>query len=209
MVSICWTLCGFWCCCCLVVLIFFLINKISCAPAGTWRLYNVALTSMQRHDVIHYITSKQRRDIVLTLMLRCISAMWLLCVSVLQDDWTTHTTWTLTRLGHNFDNSFPLLQQVALFICICTVHCHQDSIYLYHGYYNILEYCLSFRAGWAKFIMPKCFQRTLPSGASAGYIVQSTLVISNSKGLWNTSRYPYLDISDLENWGKNNLINHI
>ena len=27
--------------------------------------------------------------------------------------------------------------------------------------------------------------------------------------LWNTSRYPYLDISDLQNWGKNNLNNHI
>ena len=27
--------------------------------------------------------------------------------------------------------------------------------------------------------------------------------------LWNTSRYPYLDISDLQNWGKNNSINHI
>ena len=27
--------------------------------------------------------------------------------------------------------------------------------------------------------------------------------------LWNTSRYPYLDISDLQNWGNNNSINHI
>ena len=27
--------------------------------------------------------------------------------------------------------------------------------------------------------------------------------------LWNTSRYPYLDISDLQNWGKNNSNNHI
>ena len=28
--------------------------------------------------------------------------------------------------------------------------------------------------------------------------------------LWNSSRYPYLDISDLQNWGKkNNSINHI
>ena len=27
--------------------------------------------------------------------------------------------------------------------------------------------------------------------------------------LWNTMRYPYLDISDLQNWGKNNSINHI
>ena len=26
---------------------------------------------------------------------------------------------------------------------------------------------------------------------------------------WNTSRYPYFDISDLQNWGKTNLINHI
>ena len=32
--------------------------------------------------------------------------------------------------------------------------------------------------------------------------IQSTLVISNSKGLWNTSRYPYFDISDLGNRGK-------
>ena len=31
---------------------------------------------------------------------------------------------------------------------------------------------------------------------------QSTLVISNPKGLWNISRYPYLDISELQNWGK-------
>ena len=27
--------------------------------------------------------------------------------------------------------------------------------------------------------------------------------------LWNALRYPYLDISDLQNLGKNNLINHI
>ena len=27
--------------------------------------------------------------------------------------------------------------------------------------------------------------------------------------LWNTSRYPYLDISDLQNLGKNKLNNHI
>ena len=27
--------------------------------------------------------------------------------------------------------------------------------------------------------------------------------------LWNTSRYPYLDISNLQNWGKNNSNNHI
>ena len=27
--------------------------------------------------------------------------------------------------------------------------------------------------------------------------------------LWNTLRYPYLDISDLQNWGKNNSNNHI
>ena len=27
--------------------------------------------------------------------------------------------------------------------------------------------------------------------------------------LWNTSRYTYLDISDLQNWGKNNSNNHI
>ena len=27
--------------------------------------------------------------------------------------------------------------------------------------------------------------------------------------LWNTSWYPYFDISDLQNWGKNNLPNHI
>ena len=27
--------------------------------------------------------------------------------------------------------------------------------------------------------------------------------------LWNTSRYPYLDISELQNWGKNNSNNHI
>ena len=27
--------------------------------------------------------------------------------------------------------------------------------------------------------------------------------------VWNTSRYPYFDISDLQNWGKTNSINHI
>ena len=27
--------------------------------------------------------------------------------------------------------------------------------------------------------------------------------------LWNTLRYPYLDTSDLQNWGKNNSIDHI
>ena len=32
--------------------------------------------------------------------------------------------------------------------------------------------------------------------------IQSALVISNSKGLWKTSRYPYFDISDFQNWGK-------
>ena len=38
--------------------------------------------------------------------------------------------------------------------------------------------------------------------------IQSTLVISK-RTLWNTWRYPYLDISDLQNWGKNNSNNHI
>ena len=33
--------------------------------------------------------------------------------------------------------------------------------------------------------------------------IQLTFVISKSKGLWNISWYPYLDISDLQNWGKN------
>ena len=33
--------------------------------------------------------------------------------------------------------------------------------------------------------------------------IQSTLVILEVQGtLWNTSRYPYLDISDLQNWEK-------
>ena len=27
--------------------------------------------------------------------------------------------------------------------------------------------------------------------------------------VWNTARYPYRDISDLQNWRKNNSINHI
>ena len=27
--------------------------------------------------------------------------------------------------------------------------------------------------------------------------------------LWSTSRYPYLDISELQNWGKNSSNNHI
>ena len=27
--------------------------------------------------------------------------------------------------------------------------------------------------------------------------------------LWNTSRYPYFDMSYLQNWGKTNSINHI
>ena len=27
--------------------------------------------------------------------------------------------------------------------------------------------------------------------------------------LWNTSRYPYLDLPDLQNWGKNKPNNHI
>ena len=27
--------------------------------------------------------------------------------------------------------------------------------------------------------------------------------------LWNTSRYPYFDISELQNWGKNKSNNHI
>ena len=30
--------------------------------------------------------------------------------------------------------------------------------------------------------------------------VQSVLVISKSKTLWNTSRYPYRDVSDMTNW---------
>ena len=40
-------------------------------------------------------------------------------------------------------------------------------------------------------------------------IFKSTLVISNSSGLWNTLSYPYFDISDLQNWGKTNSSNHI
>ena len=27
--------------------------------------------------------------------------------------------------------------------------------------------------------------------------------------VWNTSRYPYFNISDSQNWGKTNSINHI
>ena len=38
------------------------------------------------------------------------------------------------------------------------------------------------------------------SGDYRRFYVQSTLVISNSKGLSNTSRYQYLDISDLQNF---------
>ena len=34
------------------------------------------------------------------------------------------------------------------------------------------------------------------------FIIQSTLVIEFQGTLWNTSRYPYLEISDLQNWGK-------
>ena len=29
------------------------------------------------------------------------------------------------------------------------------------------------------------------------------------ENLWNTSRYPYIDISDLQNWGKNKTKKHI
>ena len=35
------------------------------------------------------------------------------------------------------------------------------------------------------------------------------LIISKSKGLWNTSRYPDLDILDLQNWWQNNSNNLI
>ena len=38
--------------------------------------------------------------------------------------------------------------------------------------------------------------------------LQSTLVITKSKGLTEILRYPYLDISDLQNRGKNKSNNH-
>ena len=41
-----------------------------------------------------------------------------------------------------------------------------------------------------------------------GYIVNSRYLEFQGT-LWNTSRYPYLDISDLQNWGNNDSINHI
>ena len=55
---------------------------------------------------------------------------------------------------------------------------------------------------WIPFIIAKPW-------SNAQRNVQSTLFISNSKGLWNTSRYPYFDISDLQNWETNNSHNHI
>ena len=40
--------------------------------------------------------------------------------------------------------------------------------------------------------------------------IQSTLCYLEFQGtLWNTLRYSYLDVSDLQNRGKNNLNNHI
>ena len=40
-------------------------------------------------------------------------------------------------------------------------------------------------------------------------ILHSTRYLEFQGTVWNTSRYPYFDISDLQNWGKPNSINHI
>ena len=66
-------------------------NRSKCIPAGTWRKYNVASTSMQRHDVASTLrrrciygtwrkynvasTSMQRQDVASTLKRRCIYVM--------------------------------------------------------------------------------------------------------------------------------------
>ena len=68
----------------------------------------------------------------------------------------------------------------------------------------------------------KCFEICVPQyirfselskNKSNNHISQMNTVGSRYLGfqgtLWNTSRYPYLDISDLQNWGKNNSNNHI
>ena len=37
-----------------------------------------------------------------------------------------------------------------------------------------------------------------PLGAPLSSVIQSILVLSKSKGLWNASKHPYLDTSDLQ-----------
>ena len=59
----------------------------------------------------------------------------------------------------------------------------------------------------ALIVAPVQVWRRLPRNSGSIY---SRLSLSRIQGiLWNTSRYPYLDISDLQSSGKNNSINHI
>ena len=69
-------------------------------------------------------------------------------------------------------------------------------------------------AGWSESVYFCMSKGTLFAlhGPYVVFDIQSTLVISVQGTLWNTSRYPYMDKSDLQNWGKNKsavTFNHI
>ena len=50
---------------------------------------------------------------------------------------------------------------------------------------------------------PDELQKYVKSEASTPLITVDSRYLELQGTLWNTSRYPYLDISDLQNWGKN------
>ena len=56
---------------------------------------------------------------------------------------------------------------------------------------------------WCSFDAIYCLLKLTP------FNIQPILVILVQGTTWNSSRYPYLSISDLQNWGKKKLNNHI
>ena len=54
------------------------------------------------------------------------------------------------------------------------------------------------KTGPSTFLLKKC----VLSGTMSGYSWYTVNYLEFQGTLWNTSRYPYFDISDLQNWGK-------
>ena len=153
-------------------------------PAGTWRKYNVASTSMQRcidveatlylHDVNTTSpqrwrkynvasTSMQRHDVASTLRRRCIYVMCL-----------PGSVWILKALRY---------------------HTHPS---------------LSVHAPLRRTALPACIPPGISIVKGTPWKIQySRLSLSRSPTLWNTSKYPYHDISDLKNLGTNKSYNQI
>ena len=81
------------------------------------------------------------------------------------------------------------------------IHLSNDGTW--HEYINYIT-----SKAWTRIIVMRKFKFTLDRQPLEKYTVDSRYLEFHGT-LWNSSRYPYFDISDLQNWGKTNSINHI